>query len=595
MEYFRLSKHRNRGNIIAARKARLCEPQEQDTEQDTIYTYDIVDAESKVMFISWILDVEEGADVDFLKEHNNSFKILFDILEKLGTITVVVENHYVDRVYRDSYYFYYSSKHFNYLRFCKRISIFEGQLKKSFFDCLNSELQERFIGTVVLAPLSGQSVGRTLLNPNYYIHPDKGYVRLTKYDVTVFGKRLEVTAFPYGMQDGETTSCAEMTILNMLDYYSQSYSEYHYLLPSEINKIVTENSYERKLPTTGLSYELITKVFCNVGFYPRLYSQRNMTNNKFHHILNYYIESGIPVALGLKVLKERTKKTGRSIIGVGHIDSKNQKLGQEIRHSIIGIGHMNPKKQQLGRIINCIYDSENDHTLWISDTADLIDTYCVMDDNRCPYSIDQVVEKSEGELSKSNQQDDNEIDYEVEYMMVPLYKRMILEAADAYDICMSVISNTKFGITSFMENWGEKTKEKIFYNHEKKLGTKDEPLVIRLYMASSRTFRYKRDIQFGENNKELQDYYNQTVFPKFIWVCEISNKKMYERGKILGEIIIDATSAADAKVDSIIIVNYPNAICCRMPEDYLKANEAVFKEVIEWNPFDIFRGNLTEC
>ena len=24
-------------------------------------------------------------------------------------------------------------------------------------------------------------------------------------------------------------------------------------------------------------------------------------------------------------------------------------------------------------------------------------------------------------------------------------------------------------------------------------------------------------------------------------------------------------------------------------------NEAVFKEVIEWNPFDIFRGNLTEC
>lgn len=74
-----------------------------------------------------------------------------------------------------------------------------------------------------------------------------------------------------------------------------------------------------------------------------------------------------------------------------------------------------------------------------------------------------------------------------------------------------------------------------------------------------------------------------------------SHKKMYERGKILGEIIIDATSAADAKVDSIIIVNYPNAICCRMPEDYLKANEAVFKEVIEWNPFDIFRGNLTEC
>lgn len=91
-------------------------------------------------------------------------------------------------------------------------------------------------------------------------------MRLAKYVVTVFGKQLEVWAFPYGMQDGETTSCAEVTILNLLDYYSQSYPEYHYLLPSEISHLVEKSSFERRMPTTGLSYELISKVFAKQDF-----------------------------------------------------------------------------------------------------------------------------------------------------------------------------------------------------------------------------------------------------------------------------------------------------------------------------------------
>ena len=100
---------------------------------------------------------------------------------------------------------------------------------------------------------------------------------------------------------------------------------------------------------------------------------------------------------------------------------------------------------------------------------------------------------------------------------------------------------------------------------------------------------------YYEDNKEIQDYYNMTVFPKFVWVCEISSKALYENQQVLGEIIIDATSSPDAKMDSIIIVNYPYALCRRMPEDFLKASEACFEEVKEWKPYDIFRGNLTDC
>lgn len=67
---------------------------------------------------------------------------------------------------------------------------------------------------------------------------------------------------------------------------------------------------------------------------------------------------------------------------------------------------------------------------------------------------------------------------------------MILEAADAYDICMSVIASPKFGIKSFSQEWDSETKKQLLGSIDHEFGTKEEPLVIRLFMAS-RTFLEK--------------------------------------------------------------------------------------------------------
>lgn len=463
----------------------------QNTENDNgAIVFTINNHEDKIMFITWILNIsqeEAGGNLELLLERNSSMKVLCDLLECLDVFTIVIEEHYIDRVYRDSYYFYYSGKHFNYDRFCKRLCVFKGELERDFYDYEYTELQQLFIGTIVIRPIPERSVGRTLLSPKYFLPKgEKGYIRTASYDVTVFGKRLQVKAFPYSMQDGETTSCAEITILNLLDYYSQSYPEYHYLLPSDISCLAEKNSYERRIPTTGLSYELISKIFCEAGFYPRLYSTRTMPRDKFRQILGSYIESGIPVAVGLKI-------------------------AEETKHSIICIGHMEPKIERLGMILNCVNNSQCDDIVWVSNTADLIDTYCFMDDNKRPYNVNQCYEE------KHNKSENCKIlklnGMEVEYMMVPLYKRMILEAADAYDICMSIIASAKFGIKRFAKLLSSQLKEELLDDANNELGSKEEPLVVRLYMASSRTFRKVRDMQFNVNNKEMQDYYNMTVFP----------------------------------------------------------------------------------
>lgn len=529
--------------------------------------FEICDENQQLDFLAWILKISDGEynnGKEFLISHNASFRILWKLLSCINEYTIVLEDNYVDRTYRDSYYFYFSGKHFSYARFCKRISIFKGKLVKNFYDYTSEELNKVFIGTIVIRPIPNRSVGRALLNPHYFFKDFSCKIRLVQYNVTVYGKNLEVKAFPYSMQDGETTSCAEITILNLLDYYSQSYPEYRYLLPSEISLLAEKNSYERRMPTTGMSYELISKIFCDVGFYPRLYSTQKMSRIKFRHIMHYYIESGIPVALGLK-------------------------LGEENKHSVICIGYSESQKDKDVDDITCAFDIKSKDVIWISDTADTVDTYCIMDDNRMPYGFSKCTEYIPESHDRVSMLNLNEC--EIEYMMVPLYKRMILEAADAYDICLSILASQELGIKNCMQQ--NITFDGLSDEDVKNCGTIENPLLIRLFMASSRTFRKSRDEQFNKKNTEIRDLYNMTIFPKFIWVCEVTTASLHEKGLIMGEILIDATSSADAKVDSSIIIHYPYTIGRRMPEDATGNDNINFEIVKEWNPFEEFHGNLT--
>lgn len=195
----------------------------------------------KIDFATWVLEIsddERRKGLQILKSTNASFRVLLRLMEKIGSCTVVLEDHYVDRVYRDSYYFHYSGKHFTYDRYCRRICIFDGELEKEFFESDEKELEKQFLGSLVIRPIPNRAIGRTLIHPKLFLSKHPGFIRLMEYNITIYGKRLRVQAFPYSMQDGETTSCAEITILNLLDYYSQKYSEYHYMLPSTINQLV---------------------------------------------------------------------------------------------------------------------------------------------------------------------------------------------------------------------------------------------------------------------------------------------------------------------------------------------------------------------
>ena len=78
-----------------------------------------------------------------VKKHFEKFK---------DTTYLLAESSYVDKVYRDSYYHYYSSKLSKYKRDCIRISIFEGEILETDFwkEDKHLELQDKYRGFIVI-------------------------------------------------------------------------------------------------------------------------------------------------------------------------------------------------------------------------------------------------------------------------------------------------------------------------------------------------------------------------------------------------------------------------------------------------------------
>ncbi len=529
-------------------------------ESDSVYDLNDSDDCTKLNQqenVGYTIDEEFKNSNEYQSDHSMQilWQLLKDILHKNGKILLAIENYYVDKIYRNSYYSYYSGKHFSYSRFCKRLFIFNGNLSNDceFSDISIRELEENFIGSMVIRPLFGRRIGRSLLNPFYLYNSDEAYLRYAKYSITMFGRRLEVKAFPYSMQDLETISCAETTILNLVDYFSKKYQDYRNILPSEIDEIALKHGYQRHYPTKGLNYTLIPKILMECGFYPVMYTTCKLQDKmKIKRIMHYYIESGIPIIVS------------------GKLDMYNY-------HSIICIGHGKVTDIQQYKREYSIVHSQNSNRInfWIIDSSDLVDEYIVMDDQRRPYCQD----KWQDEKALLGQ-------IEVECLMVPLYQKMYLEALDAYDICTTILANPDLGIRS-VGNIIDNLEFQV-----SSLGSIHNPIAIRLFMASTRGFKKARVKNFGSNNKEVRERYINTPFPRFVWVCELYLPEDYNNNKCIGEIIIDATANNNMKLNSVILIQYPYLMFQQFPNQLYDKTNFVFEKLTEWEKFDGYRGNL---
>lgn len=315
------------------------------------------------------------------------------IKEQLGTLrpdlAMVVETEYVDAVYRDSYYSYFSTKLKSYRRFCVRLSFFENVFSSidEYLSLDESIIKDNYLGFLIIRPL-GKCVGRNAISPKAKAFPaDSIKVCLADINTSCLGVKLKVKAFPHSSQDGEYMTCAETTTWALAEYFGNKYVLYKPLLPSMLIESLQLHAVERLVPSQGLTIEQISMALSQQDFGCKMYSNSNV---RFKELFTCYLESGLPLAVAVN--------------------------GGNIGHAIVCIGRKNIDRRSILQK-KSIFGT--DYYVW----NESIDEFVFNDDNRPCYQICSFANPTPY-FSGVN----------ISHFIVPLHKKIYLAADQAIDI-----------------------------------------------------------------------------------------------------------------------------------------------------------------
>lgn len=406
-------------------------------------------------------------------------------------IICFIEYPYVDKFYRDTYYTFFSKKHNSYNRNSIRLSFFSSKLDVNcYLQTESSEIEKHFWGFISLRPTTYRIIGHSLISP-LALKKNSFVCCLVRKTVLIYGKKLAVHGFPYCSQDNESITCSEATIINLFDYFGNKYAEYSTILPSQVAKILSRQSYQRQLPAHGLPTENISYVLKKLGFGTVVYSSdsNNRSNDiyepdEFKDLLYTYIESGIPIIATLS-----TRKSHHAVLVIGREDIK-----EDIKFT---------KKSR--------FKSKNKQY----EFSEAFKKLLVMNDNHSPYEMI--------DYTKPIFDADAQTFYQFKSFIIPLYAKVHLDAYQFKQFFHIVIENLH----------KDPETEHIRFMNE------NEENIYRFFLTSSKSYK-----NYLSNSDSISDEFKSLTIdkamPKFIWV---------------GEIIIGNTISLKQEVQSIVVVD----------------------------------------
>lgn len=313
-------------------------------------------------------------------------------------LRMIVETDYVDKVYRDSYYSYFSTKLKDYGRNCLRVSFFEPvfNTKEEFFKLTEEQAQVAYRGFLVIRPLA-KCIGRNAIDTR----AKQGLaqtIEIRKADIpaTCLGVKLRAHAFPHASQDEEYMTCAETTVWSMMEYYGNKYSIHQPVLPTDILSTIKSTSFKRQVPSTGLRLEQISLALQRQGFGCMVYEK---SNPRFQELFTCYLESGLPLAV---VVEGKWGKHAVVCVGRPPIN----------RNNMIG-------KTSKGISVDYVFWNRNE------------ELFVFNDDNRPCYQIDAFNSPTPYFTGGSV----------ISHFIVPLYKKIYLPAEQAIDKSNFLVEN----------------------------------------------------------------------------------------------------------------------------------------------------------
>ena len=274
----------------------------------------------------------------------------------------------------------------------------------------------------------------------------------------------------------------------------------------------------------------MSDLFKDYNFSPLILQRDREKDKGFLDELIAYIESGIPMIGFLYPIKHAISIIGHGLVNYDLLDDTT--------------------------VVDTLKDSE----INVISHSKLIQDLYVMDDNCFPYRkmpIDLPSEQSDVIYGLA----------ELEYAVVPLYRRMQLAYSEVYE---------RFRV------W---RKEKVM-NWE-------EFCVCRIYITSANSL--KKETMISENmNETLKDVILNMTLPRFVWCIDLAGTANFKEGLTSGRIIVD-TTAPTLEEDAWLLRHDGEKIEFIDIEkgDGIGKNEYSVIET-EIKPYDVYINNLKE-
>lgn len=503
-------------------------------------------------FVDFISSEMEGSTPSLRSQGLARLERMLESVERhVPTFTAVVEPRHIDAVYRDAYYSCYSRHLAEVSRFTIRISLLRGAIDyDAFHEASDEELQSRYLGSTTVYPIQGGIVGETILRPELFVDQTVR-IRLATFNVHVLGRKLSVSAFPYRMQDSEAMSCAEVTLVNILEYYSRRYREYSSALPSVLTTLEQDEVEQRVLPARGIQYNTLSQVLSRSGFHPLMISRYTLEGSKpgdylIRRHLYWYLSSGIPIAVD--VAQGAFYGEGHSLVAFGLADPDEDVIEGVRAYMVSGdispflgngatVSEPSDDLRESVLRLDCnglkLYardGSSRSCRLYLE--SDITRDVIVMDDWGQPYSA-----RPYRSLSAAFPE------YTCEHIVAPLHRSMAIDAQEAYNV-FGALLETKTGLFDWADGY---------------LRGDDEGVIARISLVTAANYVAHR----SKTHAGLPPFgyiYESLSLPHFMWLMELIRAEDYcgECSKAFAEIALDATDGSKKTADSkVVIMRYP--------------------------------------
>lgn len=475
---------------------------------------------------------------DLLKTNQTNTLItptLIRHLRELNAASVLIEEDYIDRDFSDAYSAYYAKTFRRHSKLCRRLLFFASDV--SFLNAIGDVKQAAeqltsaaYLGQIVLRPISQAPLSHAILAvppvpPNY-----EGHLLVRGvYSSHVFGADLKVEGVPMTQQDSRVGACAQATIWVAARHFHTRHRG-PWLSTVSITKAAIANSehaINRSLPAGSefLTGNNMVAALRAAGREPLIYvapSSDPVTQKPVWgslrpvDIINRYVDSGIPVIVGLTFPNQ---SVGHAVIATGQV----------LRETPRGALPKRPTR------------------------AEYCEAFYVNDDQTGP-NIRVAISPGSAVSEAHYNVEDN-----VQHLMIPLPDKVYLPAETAEVIAWNCINN-------YAQDWPA-----FKARHAGKLGTSEamgddlaaklqaNEVIARTYLTYGWKYKH-RGIRNRFSNPERQVIRNLEV-PRFVYVTEftttnlVTAKPKYER-RILSHCVIDAT-AKHQDMDSVLLMHAP--------------------------------------